>query len=132
MATNIHQRLSRIENFFSMLLAKKKLSDNIIVGDLPPTTDKDWNDFVNIDVGQQSNSEAFSSGIANIYLYARPKGNPLKKDVKSLDRMESVLDDIICNSDSEHYVIQELYRDSGYDTNRQFHFDMIAVSVMVR
>ena len=46
--------------------------------------------------------------------------------------MEGILDEIIENSNNEHYVIQELYRDSGYDSNRQFHFDMIAVSVIVR
>ena len=75
---------------------------------------------------------AYSTGYANIYLYARPKGYPLKKNVKDLDRMEGILDEIIENSTNEHYVIQELYRDSGYDSNRQFHFDMIAVSVIVR
>ena len=39
---------------------------------------------------------------------------------------------IIDEANSEDYVIQELYRDSGYDTNRQFHFDMISVSVTVK
>jgi len=115
-----------------MLLAQKNLSKNIIVGELPPTTDKEWDDFVNVDVGQQQDYGAYTSGYANIYLYARPKGSPLRKDIKNLDRMEGILDDIIENSDNENYVIQELYRDCGYDSNRQFHFDMIAVSVIVR
>lgn len=132
MAKKPQQRLSRIENFFSMLLAQKNLSKNIIVGELPPTTDKEWDDFVNVDVGQQQDYNAYTTGYANIYLYVRPKGSPLRKDVKSLDRMEGILDDIIDNSDNENYVIQELYRDCGYDSNRQFHFDMIAVSVIVR
>lgn len=132
MAKKPQQRLSRIENFFSMLLAQKNLSKNIIVGELPPTTDKEWDDFVNVDVGQQQDYGAYTSGYANIYLYARPKGSPLRKDIKNLDRMEGILDDIIENSDNENYVIQELYRDCGYDSNRQFHFDMIAVSVIVR
>lgn len=115
-----------------MLLAQKNLSKNIIVGELPPTTDKEWDDFVNVDVGQQQDYNAYTTGYANIYLYARPKGSPLRKDIKNLDRMEGILDDIIENSDNENYVIQELYRDCGYDSNRQFHFDMIAVSVIVR
>lgn len=132
MTERIYKRLSRIENFFSMLLAQKKLSDNIIVGELPPTTSKEWDDFVNVNVGQQEDMGAYSTGYANIYLYARPKGYPLKKNVKDLDRMEGILDEIIENSNNEHYVIQELYRDSGYDSNRQFHFDIIAVSVIVR
>ena len=132
MAHRINRRLSRIENFFSMLLTKGKISDNIFVGELPPTTSKNWDDFVNVDVGQQREHGGYSSGYANIYLYARPKGTPLRKNVKLLDKMEGILDDVIKNSNNKDYTIQVLYRDSGYDSNRQFHFQMISVSVIAR
>ena len=132
MAQRINRRLSRIENFFYMLLADKGLSKNIFVGELPPTTYKEWDDFVNVDVGQQRDHGGYSSGYANIYLYARPKGYPLRKNVKLLDKMECVLDKIIDESRDENYTISTLYRDSGYDSNRQFHFQMISVSVIVR
>ena len=132
MAQRINRRLSRIENFFSMLLTKGKISDNIFVGELPPTTSKNWDDFVNVDVGQQREHGGYSSGYANIYLYARPKGIPLRKNVKLLDKMEGILDDVIKNSTNKDYTIQVLYRDSGYDSNRQFHFQMISVSVIAR
>lgn len=132
MAQRINRRLSRIENFFSMLLTKGKISDNIFVGELPPTTIKDWDDFVNVDVSQQREHGGYSSGYANIYLYARPKGTPLRKNVKLLDKMEGILDDVIKQSNNKDYTIQVLYRDSGYDSNRQFHFQMISVSVIAR
>ena len=132
MAQKTQRRLSRIENFFSMLLSNKGLSDNIFIGELPPTTNKEWEDFVNVDIGQQRDYGGYSIGYANIYLYARPKGALRRKNVKTLDKMESALDMIIDEANSEDYVIQELYRDSGYDTNRQFHFDMISVSVTVK
>lgn len=132
MAQRINRRLSRIENFFSMLLTKGKISDNIFVGELPPTTSKNWDDFVNVDVGQQREHGAYSSGYANIYLYARPKGTPLRKNVKLLDKMEGILDDVIKHSNDKDYTIQVLYRDSGYDSNRQFHFLIISVSVIAR
>lgn len=132
MAQRINRRLSRIENFFSMLLANKGISKNIFVGELPPTTYKEWNDFVNVDVGQQRDYGGYSSGYANIYLYARPKGDPLRKNVKLLEKMECVLDKIIDESKDANYTISTLYRDSGYDSNRQFHFQMISVSVIVR
>ena len=132
MAQRINRRLSRIENFFSMLLTKGKISDNIFVGELPPTTSKDWDDFVNVDVGQQREHGGYSSGYANIYLYARPKGTPLRKNVKLLDKMEGILDDVIKQSNNKDYTIQVLYHDSGYDSNRQFHFQMISVSVIAR
>lgn len=132
MAQKTQRRLSRIENFFSMLLSNKGLSDNIFIGELPPTTNKEWEDFVNVDIGLQRDYGGYSLGYANIYLYARPKGALRRKNVKTLDKMEGVLDMIIDEANSEDYVIQELYRDSGYDTNRQFHFDMISVSVTVK
>lgn len=132
MAQRINRRLSRIENFFSMLLTKGKISDNIFVGELPPTTSKNWDDFVNVDVGQQRDYGGYSSGYANIYLYARPKGTPLRKNVKLLDKMEGILDDVIKHSNNKDYTIQVLYRDSGYDSNRQFYFQMISVSVIAR
>lgn len=127
-----NRRLSRIENFFSMTLAKAGISDNIFVGELPPTTSKDWEDFVNVDVGQQTDYIAFSSGYANVYLYARPKGTPLRKNVKRLDKMEEALDKMIRTSNNKDFIISELYRDSGYDSNRQFHYNLIAVSVVAR
>ena len=132
MEQRINRRLSRIENFFSILLADNGLSKNIFVGELPPTTYKEWDDFVNVDVGQQRAHGGYSSGYANIYLYARPKGIPLRKNVKLLDKMEGILDDVIKNSNNKDYTIQVLYRDSGYDSNRQFHFQMISVSVIAR
>lgn len=132
MAQKTQRRLSRIENFFSMLLSNKGLSNNIFIGELPPTTNKEWEDFVNVDIGQQRDYGGYSLGYANIYLYARPKGALRRKNVKTLDKMEGVLDMIIDEANSKDYVIQELYRDSGYDTNRQFHFDMISVSVTVK
>ena len=132
MAQKTQRRLSRIENFFSMLLSNKGLSDNIFIGELPPTTNKEWEDFVNVDIGQQRDYGGYSLGYANIYLYARPKGALRRKNVKTLDKMEGILDIIIDEANSKDYVIQELYRDSGYDTNRQFHFDMISVSVTVK
>lgn len=132
MAQRINRRLSRIENFFSMLLTKKGISNNIFVGELPPTTSKDWSDFVNVDVGQQRDKGGYSSGYANIYLYARPTGSPPRKNVAKLDKMEGILDEVIEASRNGDYVIQELYRDSGYDSNRQFHFNMISVQVIAK
>lgn len=132
MTQRTQRRLSRIENFFSILLTNKGISNNIFIGELPPTTDKDWDDFVNVDVGQQRDKGAYSSGYVNIYLYARPKGTPLRKNVKLLDKMEGMLDNIINGTNDKDYTIHELYRDSGYDSNRQFHFQMISVSVITR
>ncbi len=128
-----HYTISHIENFFSKLLAKAGVSKNVFIGDLPPTTGKSWTDFVLVDVGKQTSNGACSTGYANIYLYARPvSGQSLRKNVCRLSQMEEALDTAISNSKDKDYVLQELYRDSGFDTNRQFHYNMIGVSVIVR
>ena len=125
--------ISHIENFFSKLLAKAAVSKNVFIGELPPTTGKDWGDFVLVDVGKQTPNGACSIGYANIYLYARPaSGTTLRKNVKALSKMEDALDKAITASKDSEYVLQELYRDSGFDTTRQFHYNMIGVSVIVR
>lgn len=131
--TNTHGTISNIENFFSMLLAKAKVSKNVFIGDLPPTTDKGWTDFILVDVGKQTPNGACFVGYANVYLYARPiSGKSLRKNVKVLQTMEEAFDTAIAASKDKNYVLQELYRDSGFDTNRQFHYNMIGVSVIVR
>ncbi len=124
--------ISRIENFFSMLLTQGKVSKNIYIGELPPTTDAKINDFVLVDVGKQTTEDAYTVGYVNVYLYARPTDTTLKKNIKKLYSMENLLDTALEASADENYVVSELYRDSGYDTTRQFHFNMIGLTVVVR
>ena len=83
MAHGTQRRLSRIENFFSMLLAKKGIADQVIVGELPPTTNKEWETFVNIDVGQQTDKGAYSTGFANIYFVRKAQRQSSREERKS-------------------------------------------------
>lgn len=131
---NKARRISRIENFFSMLLTGKGISDHIFVGDsgLPPTTREEWQSFVLVDVNQQTDYGAYSTGSASIFLYARPKGSGPTKNVALLDRMEDALDKAIEESHDKDYSIEENWRNAGYDSDRNFHYDVVNVSVTVR
>lgn len=124
--------ISRIENFFSMLLTQGKVSKNIYLGELPPTTDAKIDDFVLVDVGKQTSEDAYTVGYVNVYLYARPTDTTLKKNIKKLYSMEKLFDAALEASADENYVVSELYRDSGYDTTRQFHYNIIGLTVVVR
>ena len=124
--------ISRIENFFSMLLTQGKVSENIYLGELPPTTDAKIDNFVLVDVGKQTSEDAYTVGYVNVYLYARPTDTTLKKNIKKLYSMEKLFDAALGASADENYVVSELYRDSGYDTTRQFHYNMIGLTVVVR
>lgn len=126
------KRLSRIENYFSKLLTARGISDHIIVGDFPQTTGMDWQNMVVVDMNRMTDYGSHASGSASIYLYARPKGPGPAKDVAMLDRMEDALDDVIDMAQDDHYVIEENWRDSGYDSDRNFHYDVVNVSVLAR
>lgn len=126
------KRLSRIENFFSMLLTGKGISDHIFVGDLPPTTGRSWQNMVLVDVNRQTDYGSHSSGSASIFLYARPKGTGPVKNVAMLDSMEEALDKAVKEAQDNNYVIDENWRDSGYDNDRNFHYNIVNVSVLVR
>lgn len=43
---NIYKTTSRAENFFSMLLTKAGISDNLFIGNMPATVDSSWKDMV--------------------------------------------------------------------------------------
>lgn len=124
--------MSRIENFFSILLTKKGISDNIFIGEPPITTSKDWDSFVVVDVNRQTDYNAYSTGSANIFLYARPKGDGAKKNVALLDKMENALDTAINNCIDSYHSIVIQWRDAGYDDSRIFHYNVINVRITTK
>lgn len=115
-----------------MLLTGKGISDHIFVGDLPPTTGRSWQNMVLVDVNRQTDYGSHSSGSASIFLYARPKGTGPVKNVAMLDKMEEALNEAVKEVQDNNYVIDENWRDSGYDNDRNFHYNIVNVSVLVR
>lgn len=126
------RRLSRIENFFSMLLTNKGISDNIFVGEATIATIKEWQSFVVVDLNQQEDKNAYSYGSASIYLYARPKGDLAKKNVALLDKMEEALDKAIDSCHDKYYTVSTQWRSRGYDSDRMFHYNIVNVRVTVK
>ena len=126
------KRIAYIENFFSILLTNAGISDNVFVGTLPPTTDSEWDDMVCVEVQKMVDYNAYSTGSVLIYLYARPTGTPARKNVSLLNDMEKALSAAIEGSADAYYIIEEQWRDNGYDDDRNFHYNVISVSVTVR
>lgn len=132
MSTLKESRVSYIEDYFSRLLTAAELSDNIFAGTLPLTTDSEWEDMVLIEVNKMTDYEAYTQGSVSIYLYARPTGTPAVKNVNLLNKMEKKLDAAIADAVDDNYIISEQWRDSDYDDDRNFHYDVVNVSVMTR
>ena len=127
----IYGRVSRVENFFNMLLTKSGISKQIFISQLPVTIRPEWNDMVLVDVGVGENACAYRKYSVNIYLYGRPQGELQKKNVKVIDNMENILLEAIGNCSDEHYHPSVNWSDSDYDSTRNFHFNVINISVLV-
>lgn len=100
--------------------------------EFPITVSKDWQSFVVVDVNQQTDYDAYSTGSVNIYLYARPKGDGAKKNVALLDKMEGALDEAINASRNKSHSVEVQWRDKGYDDDRLFHYNIVNVRVITR
>lgn|SRR5574344_1687466 len=127
-----YQNISMIENFFSMLLTNKGISDNIYVGTLPSKIDSTWTNIVFVDTNSIYDKDSHGYGSVNVYLYARPIGDLLKKNVKVLNAMENALAIAISSNTDAHYSLDYSWRDNGYDTTRNLHFDIINFSILVK
>ena len=45
-----YKTTSKVENFFSMLLTKAAISDNLFIGNVPATVESNWKEMVLVDV----------------------------------------------------------------------------------
>lgn len=126
------QNISRVENFLSMTLTKSKVSKNIYVGNLPAAIDKGVDDMVFIDVFKVYDYDSHGEAQANIFMYARPTGTALKKNVKLLNQMEDALTESIKGVEhGKPYAASIIYRDSGYDNNRNFHYNVMNIKIII-
>ena len=132
MAENtFYARVSRVENFFNMLLTKYAVSKQIFISQLPVTVKPEWNDMVMIDVGKGKNYDSHRNFSVNIYLYGRPFGDLQKKNVKVIDKMEELLLKAISECSDEHYHLSVNWSDADYDSTRNFHFNVVNITVLV-
>lgn len=129
---NIYKTTSRAENFFSMLLTKAGISDNLFIGSMPATVDSGWKDMVLVDVLSLKDYGAYAQGSANVFLYAKSVDSRGTKPVKELYRMELALDKAIESCNDKHYVIDVNYRDADYDQNRNYYYNVINIGITVR
>lgn len=127
-----YRTTSRAENFFSMLLTKAGVSDNLFIGNLPATVNSAWQDMVLIDVLSIKERGGYARGSANIFLYAKATDSYATKPVKRLYDMELALDKAIDSCNDLHYSIEVFTRDQGYDQNRNYYYNVLNVSITVR
>lgn len=127
-----YKRMSRVENFFSMLLTKADVSDNLFFGNLPAAIKGEWNDMVLVDVQPIHDYDGRAACTVNIFLYAKSTDTESSKPVKKLNKMEVAFDKAIAASADAHYVLTPEWRDQGYDADSKYFYNVVNVSVTIR
>lgn len=125
-----NMNISRIETYLHGII-DNKVSKNTYAGTLPDTIKSDWNDMVLVDCANRvSDMDAYGEAIVLIWLYARPFENGAK-NVAIMDELETKLNEVIENANDKIYVINRRNTYSDYDSDRQWHCNIVELNVRI-
>lgn len=122
--------ISRIETYLHGII-DNKVSKNTYAGTLPDTIKSDWNDMVLVDCANRvSDMDAYGEAIVLVWLYARPFENG-SKNVAVMEELETKLNEVIENANDKIYVINRRNTYSDYDSDRQWHCNIVELNVRI-
>lgn len=125
-----NMNISRIETYLHGII-DNKVSKNTYAGTLPDTIKSDWNDMVLVDCANRvSDMDAYGEAIVLVWLYARPFENG-SKNVAVMDELETKLNEVIENANDKIYVINRRNTYSDYDSDRQWHCNIVELNVRI-
>lgn len=125
-----NMNISRIETYLHGII-DNKVSKNTYAGTLPDTIKSDWNDMVLVDCANRvSDMDAYGEAIVLVWLYARPFENG-SKNVAVMDELETKLNEVIENANDRIYVINRRNTYSDYDSDRQWHCNIVELNVRI-
>lgn len=124
--------ISSIETFFdSLLRGSDKLTENLFFEELPTSWKKEWDELVLVDCGNpQRDKDAF--GVQTILISIYTKANAYgRKDVKTMQRLEKRLNELILGNDDEHYHTTLRGRYSNYSAVNDVFFNIVQINLVV-
>lgn len=125
--------ISKIETFLNSII-DNVVSKNTFVGSKLPdkaSIPTDWKDMCLIDIPNGINDlDAKGEGTAIVYLYARPMESG-KKNVGILSPMEERLNNIILSNANPTYQLSRRLTYTGYDTDIDWHFNAVEITVSI-
>ena len=131
--TDLNRRnVSSVETFFDTLLrGENKLTENLFFAELPTSWKKDWKELVLVDCGNpQRDKDAFSIQTVLIYLYTQANAYG-KKDVKTMQRLESRLNELIEGNRDEHYKTSIRGRYANYSAVNDVFFNIVQINLII-
>lgn len=125
-----NMNISRIETYLHGII-DNKVSKNTYAGTLPDTIKSDWNDMVLVDCANRvSDMDAYGEAIVLIWLYARPFEDG-SKNVAGMEELETKLNKVIENANDKIYVINRRNTYSDYDSDRQWHCNIVELNILI-
>lgn len=125
-----NMNISKIETYLHGII-DNKVSKNTYAGTLPDTIKSDWDDMVLVDCANRvSDMDAYGEAIVLVWLYARPFENG-SKNVAMMDELETKLNEVIENANDRIYVINRRNTYSDYDSDRQWHCNIVELNVRI-
>ena len=125
-----NMNISRIETYLHGII-NNKVSKNTYAGTLPDTIKSEWNDMVLVDCANRvSDLDAYGEAIVLVWLYARPFENG-SKNVAMMDELETTLNEVIENANDKIYVINRRNTYSDYDSDRQWHCNIVELNILI-
>ena len=125
--------ISKIETYLNEII-DNVVSRNTFFTALPDNsviTSSDWKDMVLVSLPSGIRDLiAYGRGTVDIVLYARPLESG-KKNVAKMSQLEIKLNEAIANSSSEHYSLVRDDARSMYDSNINWHCNVITFAILV-
>lgn len=125
--------ISKIETFLNGIL-DNVVSKNTFFTATPDASvvkASDWSDMVLIDIPNGVRDfDAYGQGTILVYLYARPMESG-KKNVASLSKMETRLNEVVKANTDKTYTLSRRLTFTGYDTDIDWHYNVIELIVKV-
>lgn len=125
--------ISKIETFLYEKI-DNVVSKNTFVGSKVPdktAIPTDWNDIVLIDIPNGVRDfDAYGKGTVLVYLFARPQESG-RKNVAVLSKMEARLNEVINTSSNDTYLLKRRLTFTGYDTNIDWHYNVIEITLTI-
>lgn len=122
--------ISKIETYLHSIF-DGVVSDNTYVGTFPDTIQSSWNDMCLIEVPSGiSDMDAFGRGSVIVWLYARPLING-SKNVALLTQLEQRLLKAVDEAKSDTYQISRRSMYQDYDTNRNWHCNIVILNLSI-
>lgn len=122
--------VSSVETFFDRIF-RGTLTDNLFFGELPTSMKKDWKELVVVDCGNAiRDHDGFARSTVLVYLYVKQNAYGIK-DVATMQRLESTLNEIIENNDDEYYHISRRGSYQNYNAVNDIFLNSVQINLII-